>query len=84
MSEFRLKNNNNNSTNIIGQITTCVHPDCQGWLVDSFSGKYWIRCLDPKHNNNHRQIETEEAASQSTFLNQPEQRSQQKKRIIDK
>ena len=26
-----------------------VDPSCKGWLVDSFSGKYWIRCLDPKH-----------------------------------
>ncbi|MGA9843906.1 MAG: hypothetical protein WBQ25_16500 [Nitrososphaeraceae archaeon] len=69
---------------IIGEVSKCLLPLCQGWLVDTFSGKYWIRCLDPKHNNNQRQIETEEAASQSTFLIQPEQRSQQKKRIIDK
>ncbi|HEY9388006.1 MAG TPA: hypothetical protein VIP70_13275 [Nitrososphaeraceae archaeon] len=36
---------------IIGKTTICIDPDCRGWLVDSFSGKYWIKCLDPKHNN---------------------------------
>ncbi len=84
MSEIRQSNNTINPINIIGSITTCVHHDCQGRLVDSFSEKYLIRCLDPRHNNKQRQIENEEAASQSTFLNQPEQCSQQKKRIIDK
>jgi len=69
---------------IIGEVSKCLLPLCHGWLVDTFSEKYWIRCLDPKHDNNHRQIETEEAANQSTFLNQSEQCSQQKKRILDK
>jgi hypothetical protein len=35
---------------IIGKTTKCVDAGCNGWLVDSFLGKYWIRCLDTKHN----------------------------------
>lgn len=35
---------------VIGQTSHCVDSSCKGWLVDSFSGKYWIRCNDPKHN----------------------------------
>ena len=67
---------------IIGEVQKCLLPLCQGWLVDTFSGKYWIRCLDPKHNTKQRQIEIEEAASQSTFLNQPEGNSQRKERMV--
>jgi len=39
--------------NIIGRTTRCVDSSCKGWLVDSFLGKkYWIQCIDPKHNTN--------------------------------
>ena len=34
---------------VIGHISNCVDTSCEGWLVDSFSGKYWIKCEDPKH-----------------------------------
>ena len=34
---------------IIGIIPECLHPDCKGWIVDTFAGKYWIRCEDPRH-----------------------------------
>jgi hypothetical protein len=66
---------------IIGEVPKCLLPLCQGWLVDTFSEKYWIRCLDPRHNN-QRRIEIEEATSQSTLLNQPERSSQRKKRMV--
>ena len=36
--------------NIIGETAACVDSSCKGWLVDSFSGRYWIKCLDSKHN----------------------------------
>jgi hypothetical protein len=36
--------------NVIGETTRCMHQSCNGWIVDSFSGKYWIKCVDPKHN----------------------------------
>jgi hypothetical protein len=36
---------------IIGKTTKCVDTGCNGWLVDSFLEKYWIRCLDTRHNN---------------------------------
>ena len=67
MSENQPKDNHK----IIGEVTKCLLPLCHGWLVDTFSGKYWIRCLDPRHDDQW-QIEIEEAASQSTLLNQPE------------
>ena len=67
---------------VIGEVPKCLLPICQGWLVDTFSEKYWIRCLDPRHINNQRQIEIEEAASQSALLNQPEGSSQRKKRMV--
>lgn len=38
--------------NIIGETSACVDFSCKGWLVDSFSGRYWIKCSDPKHNAN--------------------------------
>jgi hypothetical protein len=38
--------------NIIGETAACVDSSCKGWLVDSFSGKYWIKCSDPKHTPN--------------------------------
>jgi hypothetical protein len=83
--EFGCNNENNiENKKIVASVSKCVTPDCRGWLTDVFAGKYWVRCLDPKHDNNHRQLETEEAATQSIFLNQPEQCRQQKKRIIDK
>jgi len=40
------------SRNIVGEISTCVDSTCEGWLVDSFLGKYWIRCKDPRHIEN--------------------------------
>jgi hypothetical protein len=43
---------NKKSRNVIGQISSCVDSSCQGWLVDSFLGKYWIRCKDAKHIEN--------------------------------
>jgi hypothetical protein len=47
----------NNAINIIGTTTACVHPDCQGWLVDSILGRYFVECLDPKHNVTKKQVE---------------------------
>ena len=35
--------------NIIGKTPTCAAENCTGWLVDSFSGKYFVKCEDPKH-----------------------------------
>ena len=34
---------------IVGTTPECIHHDCKGWLIDSFSGRYWIQCKDPKH-----------------------------------
>jgi hypothetical protein len=52
--------------NIIGKIPTCAAENCTGWLVDSFSGKYFVKCEDPKHENNREQVEDGKAASRST------------------
>jgi hypothetical protein len=40
---------NQNKIKIVGHVSHCLIPECAGWLVDSFAGKYWIRCKDPKH-----------------------------------
>jgi hypothetical protein len=41
----------NSSAIIMGEISRCIDPSCNGWYVDSFLGKYWIKCLDPSHHN---------------------------------
>ena len=69
------ENQTKGSIKIIGEVPKSLLPLCQGWLVDTFSEKYWIRCIDPRHNDNQRQIEIEKATSQSTLLNQPERSS---------
>jgi hypothetical protein len=35
---------------VIVEISSCIDAACTGWLVDSISGKYYVRCRDPKHN----------------------------------
>jgi hypothetical protein len=57
-------NREENNRHIIGKTTKCVHPTCQGWLVDTFSHKYWIRCIDSKHskNLNHKKVERQSQA----------------------
>jgi hypothetical protein len=50
--------NQNSSNRIrlnIGNTSRCIDSSCTGWYVDSFVGKYWIQCLDPKHLNNNSQ-----------------------------
>ena len=60
---------------VIGQTTSCFDLSCNGWLVDSFSGKYFIKCEDPKHENSRGRVEEGKAASRSTTStsNEPEQ-----------
>ncbi len=38
----------------IGNTSRCIDSSCTGWYIDSFVGKYWIQCLDSKHNVNER------------------------------
>jgi hypothetical protein len=45
--------------NVIGKIPRCADPNCMGWLVDSFSGNYFVKCEDPKHNR--EKVEEREA-----------------------
>jgi hypothetical protein len=45
----------NTEKKVIGAINACVDPDCTGWLVDSFLGKYWIECLDARHNRDKKE-----------------------------
>ena len=62
---------------VIGKTTSCFDPGCNGWLVDSFSGKYFVKCEDPKHENSRERVEDGKAASRSTTStsNEPEQSS---------
>ncbi len=46
-----------NNRIVLGRITECVDPECQGWLVDSVLGKYIVECLDPRHNVTKKQVE---------------------------
>ena len=62
-----MSENHNEDNKIVGTVNRCVNLDCTGWLVDSFSGKYWVRCQDPRHDqqpssdgNNRREIELKE------------------------
>jgi hypothetical protein len=73
--------------NIIGKIPTCAAKNCTGWLVDSFAGKYFIKCEDPKHNavnnddNDNEKVEKEgkkptKPIPTSTRHTRPDRRSQ--------
>jgi len=51
------KTNNSSFVNIvIGTISECLDSDCNGWLVDSIIGKYWVQCLDSKHNTSDKKV----------------------------
>lgn len=41
----------NKETNVVGTLYTCLDSNCTGWIVDTIIGKYWIKCMDAKHNN---------------------------------
>jgi hypothetical protein len=43
--------------NLIAVVNKCVSQSCEGWLVDSILGKYFIPCLDPRPNMTKKQVE---------------------------
>jgi hypothetical protein len=54
---------------VIGKTTSCYDPSCNGWLVDSFSGKYFIRCTDPKHDQGQNEkVGVEERAAKPIII----------------
>jgi hypothetical protein len=63
--------------NIIGKTTRCIDPSCNGWIVDSFSGKYWIKCIDPKHNKVKAVGSPNPAARQKAIYQSDDDPSQQ-------
>ena len=64
--------------NIIGETTRCIDPSCNGWIVDSFSGKYWIKCIDPKHNK-VKAVGSPNPAAQQKAIHQPRDDLSQKR-----
>ena len=47
----RIENHNsNNFREVVAHVDRCIDQRCSGYLVDSISGKYWVKCLDPRHN----------------------------------
>jgi hypothetical protein len=67
---------------IIGHTSNCLVPDCSGWIVDSFTGKYWIRCEDPKHRHlkSHVDVVDVDAASDAHTKNDDNDELVSKKR----
>lgn len=45
------------SKKIVAETSSCVDPDCNGWLVDNISGQFWIRCADPRHESEKSNVE---------------------------
>ncbi|HEY7082504.1 MAG TPA: hypothetical protein VH500_22675 [Nitrososphaeraceae archaeon] len=36
---------------IVGTLYSCIDSNCSGWIVDTLTGKYWIKCMDARHDN---------------------------------
>jgi len=36
---------------IVGTLYSCIDSNCSGWIVDTLTGKHWIKCVDARHNN---------------------------------
>lgn len=53
--------------NIIWKTTSCAAENCTGWLVDSFFGKYWVKCLDQKHHIQNTKVEEGGKSEPSQF-----------------
>jgi hypothetical protein len=54
MTAETIENSSDKTRLTIGSTSRCIDSNCTGWYVDSFAGKYWIQCLDSKHNVNER------------------------------
>jgi hypothetical protein len=59
--------------NIIGKTPTCAAENCTGWLVDSFAGKYFIKCEDPKHNAANNDDNDSEEVEKEGKISRPSQ-----------